>query len=202
MTPQQVANTLVNSFRHIHEHSMRGIPLLNPNIGIEAVGFHEHEGRILGIIICPWLMNLVMLPAENEDWSGMELGHKQPHEFANRRYKFMINEYEGIGLCQTHSLHSPMRAFASHEQARAAAQCFMDELYEMQTLGEEDLVDEELLGRVLREEDMDDLDTASEALAENQPSPTLGMTTVGQQATGVSVREISRRDLLRGRFGA
>ena len=202
MTPQQVAKILVNTFEQIHQHSMQGIPILNPNIGIEAVGFHQRHGRIIGIIICPWLMNLVMLPADDEDWSGFELGHKQPHEFGNRTFKFMINEYDGIGVCQTHSLYSPMRAFASHQQAVDAANCFIDELYSEHELSEEDRVDEDLLGRVLREEEIDDLPSDGDVPDVPPPAQTLGMSSVGQRQSGVKVREISRRDLLRGRFSS
>ena len=62
LDPQQVAEQLVETFDHIHTENMQGIPILNPNIGIEALGFQEIDGRILGVIICPWLMNVVLLP--------------------------------------------------------------------------------------------------------------------------------------------
>lgn len=198
--PQSVSEQLVETFNRIHLENMQGIPILNPAIGIEAVGFQEYEGRVLGVIITPWLMNVVLLPRDGEDWTNMELGHKQPHEFGSRVYKFMINEYEGIGICQTHSLHSPMRNFTSHEQALLAAQESLDELFEERELSEEEKVDDDLLGKVMRGEDtpevnLDDFD-------EIRPYQPGGLSnTVGQQATQVKVeKKISRRNLLRGNF--
>jgi [NiFe] hydrogenase assembly HybE family chaperone len=198
--PQQVAQQLEQTFNHIHEHSMRGIPILNPNIRVEAVGFREHEGRVLGIIICPWLMNVVLLPREDEDWSTRQLGDKQPHEFSQRIYKFMFNEYEGIGACQTHSLYSPMRQFASHDQAVRAAQDFLDDLEVERELTEEERVDEELLGRVLREEDVS-VEVNLDDFAEIEAVPRALPNAVGRQPGSVRVKEtLSRRDLLLGRF--
>jgi len=197
--PQQVAEQLVETFNRIHVENMQGIPILNPNIGIEAVGFQQHDGRILGVIICPWLMNVVLLPRDDEDRNGMELGHKQPHEFCDRIYKFMINEYDGIGICQTHSLYSPMRNFTSHEQAVAAAQEFLKDLFEERELSEEERIDEDLLGKVMRGEEVPEVDL--DDFDEIQPYEPSGMAnTVGQQATQVKVKEkkISRRNLLRG----
>lgn len=198
--PQLVAAQLQRTFEQIHVQSMQGIPILNTNIRVEAVGFRLHEGRVLGIIICPWLMNLVLLPRDDEDWSGMELGHKQPHEFSDRIYKFMVNEYEGIGPCQTHSLYSPMRAFACHEQAVDSARAFLEDLFSERELSEEERIDEELLGRVLRDEDVS-AEVNLDDFAEVKPVQAMPGQGMLQQATGVRVKEkISRRDLLLGRY--
>ncbi|MEW8507487.1 MAG: [NiFe]-hydrogenase assembly chaperone HybE [Candidatus Thiodiazotropha sp.] len=145
------------SFRRIENEQMQGIPLLNPRLKVETVGFQQFGGRSVGIIITPWMMNLILFPAENEDWSEMELGHKQPHRFPANQYKFMINEIEGIGRCQTHSLYSPMHEFANQEHALAAARSFMQTLMVEVEAPDEDPYDEELLGRILRgEEEIED----------------------------------------------
>ncbi len=197
--PQTVVEILEHTFDRIHREDMQGIPILNPAIKVQALGFHECQGRILGVLITPWLMNVVMLPAQNEDLSGMELGHKLPHEFPSKTYKFMINDIDGIGPCQTHSLYSPMREFASHAQAVAVAQAFLDGLMVERELTEEDLVDEELLGRVMRGEETPEVNLDDFAVIE--PVDAGSMPARGQQETKVRVVEtLSRRDLLRGRF--
>lgn len=203
--PQQIAEQLQQTFNTILVDSMQGIPILNPNIRVQALGFHEHEGRILGIIITPWLMNVVLLPAEGEDWSHMELGDKRPHEFHGRTYKFMLNEYDGIGLCQTHSLYSPMRAFATHEQAVKVAQEFLDDLKVERELTEEELVDEELLGKVMRGEEisdvslaevnLDDFDVIEPVQVDLQPPKAL------PELNDKGGKKISRRNFFRGNFG-
>ncbi len=194
---QQISDTMEQTFKRIHTENMQGIPILNPMIEVQALGFQEWQGRVLGVIITPWLMNLVLLPAEGEDWSQMELGHKQPHEFPSRSYKFMINDIEGIGPCQTCSLCSPMRDFASHEQAVQVAQDFLDGLMVETKLTEEDLVDEDLLGRVMRGEDTSDIDLSQ--FDEIEPVLVESATDPGQAEVQVTVeKKLSRRDLLRG----
>ena len=187
--PQTIARTLETVFTRIHREQMRDIPILNPVIRIQAVGFQLINGRVVGIIITPWLMNVVMLPRDDEDWSQFELGKKQAHKFPSKIYKFMVNDIDGLGICQTHSLQSPMRTFSSHEQALAAANKFLRELMVEREPNEEDLVDEELLGKIMRgeiepETNFSDFPVVDDT-DENNPSNT---------------GKFSRRDLLRGKF--
>ena len=73
LDPVQVGQQIEQTFNRIHLENMQGIPILNPVIEVQALGFQEFEGRVLGIIITPWLMNVVILPREDEDWSQMQL---------------------------------------------------------------------------------------------------------------------------------
>ncbi len=196
---QNIVDVLEATFEKIHLEQMQGIPILNSAIKVQALGFRLYQGRVLGVIITPWLMNIVMLPKQNEDWSNMELGHKQPHIFPSKTYKFMVNDIDGIGPCQTHSLYSPMRDFASHEQAVTVAQEFLDSLMVEKELTEEDMVDEELLGRVMRGEETPEINLDDFAVIEPMAA---GVAPVrGQSDMKVQVKDkLSRRDLLRGNF--
>lgn len=175
-------------FLGIEQEQMQGIPLLNPMLKVETVGFQEFEGRVVGVIITPWMMNLILFPGENEDWSEMKLGHKQPHRFPANQYKFMVNEVEGIGRCQTHSLYSPMHEFVNQEHALAAARSFMQTLMVEVDEPDEDPYDEELLGRILRGEEGVEAGVDGFALTEE------GSETAGTDRD----RLITRRELLRG----
>ena len=200
LDPIQVSEQIERTFNRIHTESMQGIPILNPAIEVQALGFQELEGRVLGIIITPWLMNVVILPKEDEDWSHMKLGDKRPHEFASRTYKFMLNEIDGIGLCQTRSLYSPMREFRCHQQAVAAAQAFLDGLMVERELSEDELVDEELLGKVMRGEETPEIDLND--FAEIQTAETdLKIGHAGDELTSKPAKKITRRNILRGNFG-
>lgn len=196
--PQTIATILEQTFNRIHQQDMQGIPILNPRIQVQALGFREYEGRVLGIIITPWLMNVVMLPAPAEDWSNMELGHKQPHSFPAKTYKFMVNEIDGIGYCQTHSLYSPMGDFSSHEQALSVAQNFLDNLTVEQVADENDLVNEELLGKIMRGEETPEIDLDS--FAEIEPYETSESIQEISSTKSRLKKNISRRELLRGHF--
>ena len=195
--PAQVSEQIEQTFNKIHIENMQGIPILNPAIEVQALGFQEIDGRVLGIIITPWLMNVVILPAEDEDWSHMQLGDKRPHEFASRTYKFMLNEIDGIGLCQTHSLYSPMREFRSHQQAVAAAQAFLDGLMVERELSEDERVNEELLGKVMRGEETPEIDL--DDFAEIKPAEAGSIKQNDpQELTVKAAKKITRRNLLRG----
>ncbi len=196
---QQISDRIEQSFQRIHLENMRGIPILNPQIGVQALGFQYWQDRALGVIITPWMMNLVMLPAQGEDWSQMELGHKQQHDFPSRSYQFMVNDIEGIGPCQTYSMCSPMRDFSSHQQALQVAQDFLDALMEEGTPTEEDLVDADLLGRVMRGEDTSDID-----LSQFDTTDPIASTRVEAEEEPHSAvdKVISRRNLLRGNLAS
>lgn len=196
--PAQVSEQIEQTFNKIHIENMQGIPILNPAIEVQALGFQEIDGRVLGIIITPWLMNVVILPKEDEDWSQMQLGDKRPHEFASRTYKFMLNEIDGIGLCQTHSLYSPMREFRCHQQAVAAAQAFLEGLMVEHELSEDERVNEELLGKVMRGEETPEIDLNDFAGIEAAESGSMKQNDDAQELRVKAEKKITRRNLLRG----
>ncbi len=184
----QLTSLIEKTFTRIQEEQMQGIPLLNPVLHVATVGFQHYQGRSIGIVITPWMMNLIMFPAENEDWNEMELGHKQPHRLPANQYKFMVNEIDGIGRCQTHSLYSPMHEFVNQQHAEAAARSFMQTLMVEVEEPDEDPYDEELLGRILRGEEEVEIDVDGYAIAEQ----------VSETAEESRESAISRRELLRG----
>ncbi len=198
--PQAIAELLEKTFNTIHQVQMQGIPILNTAISVQAVGFQEYEDRIIGVIITPWLMNLVMLAGEKDDWSHLEMGKKQLHEFSSKTYKFMVNEIDGFGKCQTHSIFSPMQDFASHEQAVRAAQDFLDNLMVESELTEEDLVDEDLLGRIMRGEETSEVDLDDFAVIEATETTARPVRGQSEMKVRVEKKNLSRRDLLRGSF--
>ena len=53
---------LAAAFRNVAKERMAGVPLVNETLSVEAVGFTEWDGRLLGVLVAPWFMNLVLLP--------------------------------------------------------------------------------------------------------------------------------------------
>lgn len=194
--PEAISEILEQTFERIHRENMQGIPILNARIRVQTLGFHEYQGRITGIIITPWLMNFVLLPSEEEDWSELALGAKQFHKFPCSKYKFLVNEIDGIGFCQTHSLFSPMNNFVSHEQAVAAAQNFLDKLYVVPEATTADPVDEDLLGRIMRGEETPDLDDFATIEPHENNIPVKNITDTKEPKKN----KFDRRALLRGSF--
>lgn len=201
--PTAVAADIEAIFRRIHREQMAGLPLLNDRLTVATHGFQVYRGRVIGVLVTPWLMNLVMLPGTGDDWDGLALGHKQPHAFPSGSYKFMVNEIDGLGRCQTHSLFSPMREFSGQAHALAAAEAFLRDLMTPSagSESESEAGDEELLGRIMRGEETPeiDLDALEQGrLAEIESRPAKRLADIGVR---VEDRVVSRRDLLRGMLG-
>ncbi len=196
--PQVISEHLEEVFSRILQEHMQGIPILNPAIKVQALGFQKFKGRLLGVLITPWLMNVVMLPREDEDWSEIKLGQKRPHTFPSGVRKFMLNEIDGIGVCQTHSLYSPMREFRSHEEALMVARKFLDSLMVERKPTEEELVDEELLGRIMRGEVRPETHFEDFAIVDADVS-SADLDQAPVEVKPVE-RKVSRRNLLRGKL--
>jgi [NiFe] hydrogenase assembly HybE family chaperone len=95
---------------------------------VQTVGFQAYEGCTIGIIITPWMMSLILLPAGDQDWKDLKPGETVQHRLPANEFRFIVNEIDDIGLCQTHSLYSPMHEFLNQDHAVVAADSFMQTL--------------------------------------------------------------------------
>ena len=174
------ATRVANVFERIHREQMAGLPLLNNSLSVATLGFKQFEGRILGLLITPWMMSLLLFPGAQDDWENEALGNKRVIAFPSGSYKFLANKIDELGVCQMHSLHSPMQRFGNQAMAIAEATAFMDKLLVIPPEGvQDDPVDEELLGKILRGEKVPELDKDGNfetqrpsGLREKNPSPT------------------------------
>lgn len=182
-SPQLVEARVANLFERIHREQMAGLPLLNKALSVATLGFQEFEGRILGMLITPWMMSLVRFPGPQDDWQAQALGSKHSVTFPNGNYRFLINVIDELGVCQMHSLHSPMHPFRNQAAAVSQATAFMDKLLVIPPGGvQHDPVDEELLGKILRGEKVPEMDKDGSLIPErpsrfSEPNPSLTETT-------------------------
>jgi [NiFe] hydrogenase assembly HybE family chaperone len=119
---------LERAFRAIHEERMQGLPILNPALAVEAVGFQALNGHCAGVLITPWFMNLMVLPPEGDSWQGSAAGANVPFEFPAGPREMMLCEEELLGHYLSESLFSPMSAFADQSQAVATAEKVVEQL--------------------------------------------------------------------------
>ncbi len=103
---------------------MRGLPVHNPALSVEAVGFGRVPGGVVGAVVTPWCLNIVFLP----DGAAAAGGATVSRGFPSGPLEMMGGELQGFGPLETCSLFSPMDEFAEQEAARLAAQGAMDEL--------------------------------------------------------------------------
>ncbi len=117
--PPQVAD-LVSAFRQIERTRMKGLPFLNPELRVEAVGFVPWDTGALGVLVTPWFMNLVLLPGTAE-WPQLRVGDKVRQCFPSGCYEFTVGDEPGVGRYQGCSLFSPMLEFEDQAAAVATA---------------------------------------------------------------------------------
>lgn len=120
---QQRVASLAAHFERVHTQRMLGIPVLNPLLEVEAVGFRWGEtpeswddAVAEGVLITPWFMSLVRLPARVLP-HGNRVGRKFVRDFGCERFDFIAGHDEAVGYHETCALFSPMQGFASQQSA-------------------------------------------------------------------------------------
>jgi [NiFe] hydrogenase assembly HybE family chaperone len=132
---------LVQDYQRIAEERMRGLPLYNNSLSVEAIAFRDWEGRQLGVLITPWFMNLILLPADGEHWS--DRGMKTEWEFPSGRYEFDTCDSDEAGPHQSAALFSTVGDFPDQKTAREVACEVMVRLFQRNTASQEKHADAE-----------------------------------------------------------
>ncbi len=118
---------LTNAYRRA-ALSMKGLPIYNPTIAVEAIGFRDVDGRHAGIMVTPWFMNLVVIPSES-DRETWVTGGSVRLAFPSGQYDLLVSDLPEFGLVSSCALFSPMTEFTDHEAAQVAAQSAADALH-------------------------------------------------------------------------
>jgi len=113
----------------IAERSMRDLPVYNPKLRVEAVGFHDDGGRVIGIVTTPWFMNVVVVASP----FGPALAYRPggatvTHDLPSGAYDFVVGEIADFGRIDSLSLFSPMFEFDDPDVVRTTAEAAMAEL--------------------------------------------------------------------------
>ncbi len=137
------APRLVAAFEQIARTRMAGVPVLNAALAVEAVGFAPQadaagERGVLGVLIAPWFMNLIWLPAAAADATdgSQRVGETRLHVLADQRLEFIGAHEPTVGAYALCSLFSPMFEFVDQAAARATAQAVLAALREVPAVPE------------------------------------------------------------------
>jgi [NiFe] hydrogenase assembly HybE family chaperone len=115
------AGRLQAVFENIAATRMTGVPILNPALRVEVVGFRLWEGRWVGVLVTPWTINLVLLPGDGAPLEPLQLDEKRTWIFPSGAYEFMGLNEPVLGVCHLCPLISPVTEFSSHDEALAFA---------------------------------------------------------------------------------
>lgn len=115
---------LVRVFRVIGDTRMQGVPVLHPDLAVEALGFEPYTDTdgaqaALGILITPWFMNLIWLPLQGQ--GAMPTGQVCARTFGGECFEFIGAHEATFGVYEMCSLFSPMFEFSDQASARATA---------------------------------------------------------------------------------
>lgn len=121
---------LERAFRRVRDERMRDVPILNPRVDVEAVGFRDWEGRWLGVLITPWFMNVLLLPRAGGAWVSIPPGGELTWRLPAGDYLFIGGLEPSVGEYQLCSLFSPVLQFEDHAAARATAEACLALLFE------------------------------------------------------------------------
>lgn len=127
--PDDPALRLESVFRHIAATRMTGVGLLNPTLGVEAVGFRPWGGGWVGILVTPWFMSLICLPDPESADEEKPSGSKRDVELPSGSYEFLVAHEDELGSYLTSSLFSPMFEFPDMDRAREAARAILAEIF-------------------------------------------------------------------------
>ena len=111
---------LVALFDEIARTRMADVPVRNPALRVEAVGFETDDDVAGGILITPWFMNLVRLPLQRDDRAAV-IGRVQMQSLNGHEFEFITAHEPAIGAFEACSLFSPMAEFREQSVAVATA---------------------------------------------------------------------------------
>lgn len=127
MTEQEQSNLaprvveMVERFQRIGELNMRGLPVYNEDLQVEAIGFRPYGQNYLGVLITPWFMNVILLPQDKATMDYTLVASPTDETLPAGTWQFMFGGDDVMGLYKSLSLHSPMFAFNTQDHARIEA---------------------------------------------------------------------------------
>jgi [NiFe] hydrogenase assembly HybE family chaperone len=115
------------AFERVHRDRMAGLPFVNEALRVELVGLRRWQGRWLGVLVTPWSMNLMLLPADDAPegtppWPRLATGEFAEFAFPAGVLSFLGGREGEAGEYLTCSLFSPVFEFADQAAARQMAE--------------------------------------------------------------------------------
>ena len=115
------SDALAALYAGVHRSRMQGLPIVNPALAVEAVGFAPWEGRWLGVMVTPWFINVVLAPLAPQAWTPLAPGEKRVETLPAGGFEFIGAFDENVGEFAISSLFSPVLEFEDQATARFVA---------------------------------------------------------------------------------
>ena len=129
MSAEAIGEALAACYREIESKAMRDAPICNAALQVEAIGFREHDGYAVGIIVTPWFINLVAASMPPGAAPALPLGPLRISLPAGS-IEFNVADLECFGRLASCSLFSPLSEFPAQETACTVAQEALDAAFD------------------------------------------------------------------------
>ena len=127
-TSHPQVQALVAAFEQTYRERMQNLPIVRKDFEVQAIDFTAWEGRLLGILITPWFINLILLPGAEDDWSKQRAGSKATWRLPAGDVEFTAAVEERSGPYQSCALFSSLAEFPDQASARRVAQAVIPRL--------------------------------------------------------------------------
>lgn len=130
--PARSVDTIASAVRAAYlaaDDAMRALPIHNPLLGFETIGFRTYDGAVTGIAVTPWCMVLLRVPLQPTP--DLVRGATVVRTYPSGDYDFVVGELPGVGLVESCSLFSPVHEFSGPYAARSAAVAAMEALFSL-----------------------------------------------------------------------
>lgn len=112
---------LVAEYGVIAETRMKGLPIVNPRLEVEAVGFQETPAGLVGALVTPWSINAILFPV-----SGVAPTDGHQRALPGGSFHFLPQRLDAAGYLELSSLFSPVFQFEGQAAAVAAARAALE----------------------------------------------------------------------------
>lgn len=133
------ADALVAHFERIHEEHMRGLPIVNPRLAVEAVGVRDLPEGQLCVLITPWFMNLILW-SEAGCWDDVGEGELVSVDLPRESLEFTVCRSDDTAPFLSAVLFRTTTDFPDQETAREVAQETMRQLFSQAKPEEQKLI--------------------------------------------------------------
>ena len=120
---------LAERYCNILEARMQGLPFVNSQLAVEAIGFREFQDFEIGVLITPWFMNLILLTGDDVGADVVQ-GHTINATFPSGDIEFTAAQDEELGLYFSAVLFSSVIDIPDQITARDLATEVMKGLFE------------------------------------------------------------------------
>jgi [NiFe] hydrogenase assembly HybE family chaperone len=120
---------LAERYCDILEQRMQGLPFINSQLAVEAIGFREFQDFEIGVLMTPWFMNLILLTGDDVG-AGIEQGRTINVSFPSGDIEFTAAQDEELGLYFSAVLFSSVVDIPDQITARDLATEVMKGLFE------------------------------------------------------------------------